>query len=85
MIGAAPGTSGEGQNPGQEARTHFSLGVCCAAGALRDSWDEHLLPPASSPAGNESSAKERSESEAFSIPRGSCGTRGSQKESVYGL
>lgn len=32
VIGAAPGTSREGQNPAQEARTHFSGGVSSAAG-----------------------------------------------------
>lgn len=56
VIGAAPGTSGEGQNPAQEARTHFSQGVSSSAGVpplsavRRDSWNKPILSPTSSPA-----------------------------------
>lgn len=90
VIGAAPGTSWEGQYPAQEARAHFSLGVLVLLGGwspplgevLRDSWDESIISPTSSPAGNEFSAKECAGSEAFSIPRGSRGTRESHQESI---
>lgn len=56
MIRAAQGTSREGQNPAQEARAHFCVrsaaaGVPPLRAVLRDSWDEFLLPPPSSPAG----------------------------------
>lgn len=52
VIGAAPGTSGEGQYPAQEARAHFSLGVLARSAVagvpplgevLRDSWDESII------------------------------------------
>lgn len=90
VIGAAPGTSGEGQYPAQEARAHFSLGV------LARSWwlESHLLVRSCGTPGTnllflllplqqaEFSAKECAGSEAFSIPPGSRGTRGSHQESI---